>query len=268
LIRIMRNIIRSQGIASIPREIVRRIFKIKTKGFKDNIHLFQGRYGLEIGGPSSFFNRGRLFPLYPLVRLDNCIFSTNIIWGGQTNDEHYFYDRDQPSGNQYICDATDMKIVPSGKYDFVIASHVLEHIANPIKALRECMRVVKENGIVILVIPQKERTFDHKRPVTTLEHLIQDDKNNTPENDLTHLPEILELHDLKRDSVSKDRTYFEKKCKENAIHRYMHQHVFDKQLAVDLVSYMGLQVLSVEIKRPYHIFLIAQKMDSDQMFIN
>lgn len=262
MIRLLYNVIRSQGIFSIPREIGRRAFRTKAKCFGQNVHLIQGRSGLEIGGPSSIFEKGRLFPMYPLVRLDNCNFSSNIIWGGQTNDKVYRYDKNQPPGIQYICDATDMNIIPSGKYDFVAISHVLEHIANPIKGLRECIRVLAEKGVLIFVVPQKERTFDHRRPVTTLAHLIEDVKNNVSEDDLTHIPEILELHDLKRDSVSKDRNYFEKMCKENPVRRYLHQHVFNKQLAIDLVAHMGLRILSVEVLRPYHIFVIAQKVDS------
>jgi SAM-dependent methyltransferase len=268
LIRRIDDKIRSEGILSIPREIGRRVFRTKAKCFKQNVQLIQGCFGLEIGGPSSIFNRGRLLPIYPLVRLDNCNFSANTVWGDNKNDKNFFYDKEQPPGIQYVCDATEMKCIPSGNYDLVISSHVLEHIANPIKALREWLRVLKERGILILLLPQKDRTFDHRRPVTTLAHLIQDHTNNTTESDLTHLSEVLELHDLKRDSVSRDRAYLERMCKENINHRYMHHHVFDTQLAVDLISHMGLQIIAVEVQRPYHIILMAQKVHSDQMSSN
>ena len=244
---------------SIPREIGRRIFKTKAECFDKCVHLVQGRSGLEIGGPTAIFSRGRLLPFYPLVRLDNCNFSSNTVWGDNKVNENYYYDEQQPPGVQYICDAADLRIIPTGKYDFVISSHVLEHIANPIKALREWMRVLTEKGVVILVLPHKERTFDHRRPVTPLAHLVQDFTDDTPESDLTHLPEIMELHDLRRDSVSRDRPYLEKMCKENMTHRYMHHHVFDTALAVNLLKHVGLQIVAVEVQRPWHIILIAQK---------
>lgn len=265
MIRIISNKIRSEGILSIPREIWRRIFRTKAKSFEQCIPLVHGRSGLEIGGPSAIFNRGRLLPIYPLAHLDNCNFSATTVWGENNIENNYFYDKGQPPGTQYICDATELKSIPSGKYDFVISSHVLEHIANPIKALREWMRVLKERGAVILLLPHRDRTFDHRRPVTTLAHLIQDDTNNTPESDLTHLPEILELHDLKRDSVSRDRAYLESKCKENIVYRYMHHHVFDTKLAIDLLSHMGLKIISAEVQRPWHIILIAQKMEPGKL---
>jgi predicted SAM-dependent methyltransferase len=250
----------SHGISESLRAIGRRTFRIKAKCFKQCVQLIRDHYGVEIGGPSSIFMRGRLLPIYPVIHLDNCNFSTNTIWGDSKGGGKYFYDKKQTPGSQYICDATEMACILSGKYDFLLSSHVLEHIANPIKALREWIRVLKEKGTLILILPQKDRTFDHKRPVTSLSHLIQDYTNNLTESDLTHLSEVLELHDLKRDLAMRDRAHLEIMCKENLTNRCMHHHVFDTQLAVDLISYVGLQIVTVEVHRPYHIILVAKKL--------
>ena len=61
--------------------------------------------------------------------------------------------------------------VPDASQDFVISSHVLEHFPDPIKALREWYRVVKEGGYIFMIVPHKERMFDRNRPRTTLEEL-------------------------------------------------------------------------------------------------
>ena len=55
--------------------------------------------------------------------------------------------------------------------DFVINSHTVEHFYNPIKAIREWLRVVKSGGYVFMIVPHKERTFDKDRPLTTIEEL-------------------------------------------------------------------------------------------------
>lgn len=57
--------------------------------------------------------------------------------------------------------------------DFVISSHVLEHFFDPIKALKEWYRVIKNGGYILIIVPHKERTFDKERPRTTLDELIQ-----------------------------------------------------------------------------------------------
>jgi predicted SAM-dependent methyltransferase len=61
--------------------------------------------------------------------------------------------------------------------DFLLASHVLEHMPDTIRTLREWDRVVKPSGILFMIMPHKERniiTFDQSRPRTELEHHIAD----------------------------------------------------------------------------------------------
>lgn len=61
---------------------------------------------------------------------------------------------------------------PDGSHDFVISSHVLEHFPDPIKALKEWYRVIKDGGYIFMIVPHKERTFDKKNDRTTLKELI------------------------------------------------------------------------------------------------
>lgn len=58
--------------------------------------------------------------------------------------------------------------VADGSQDFVINSHVLEHFPDPIKALKEWYRVIREGGYIFIIVPHKERTFDRRNPRTTL----------------------------------------------------------------------------------------------------
>lgn len=62
----------------------------------------------------------------------------------------------------------------SNSQDFIVSSHVLEHFPDPISALLEWGRVIKSGGIIFMIIPHKDRTFDRDSPRTTLEHLIND----------------------------------------------------------------------------------------------
>jgi SAM-dependent methyltransferase len=57
------------------------------------------------------------------------------------------------------------------EFDFLLASHVIEHMPDPIKALREWVRVA--STYVFLVVPHRERTFDRDRPLTRLSELVE-----------------------------------------------------------------------------------------------
>ncbi len=71
--------------------------------------------------------------------------------------------------------------LPDASQDFIVNSHVFEHFNNPIKALIEWDRLLKPGGIIFMIIPHKERTFDKQGTRTTLQHLIDDYKNGTTE---------------------------------------------------------------------------------------
>jgi SAM-dependent methyltransferase len=55
--------------------------------------------------------------------------------------------------------------------DFVFASHVLEHIPDPIRALEEWLRVARK--YVVVVVPHRDRTFDRDRALTPVDELLR-----------------------------------------------------------------------------------------------
>ncbi len=63
-----------------------------------------------------------------------------------------------------------------GSLDFVIASHVLEHLPFPLAALRRWYEVIRPGGVLLLKIPDKRYTFDLRRQRTPLQHLIAEDR--------------------------------------------------------------------------------------------
>ncbi|MDD5298393.1 MAG: methyltransferase domain-containing protein [Rhodocyclaceae bacterium] len=264
----LKRIFQQLGIRGLVRAIdlrLRSLLAGRAKAFRRCAPLFQGKTGLEIGGPSPAFGRRGFFPLYPVVaHLDNCNFSHGTVWEGHIEEGNTFrFDPAKPTGRQYVAEATDLERLPSNAYDFVLASHVLEHTANPIRALSEWLRLLKNRGVLVLILPDRKRTFDYRRPVTTLEHLLDDLEAAMTEDDLTHLPEILALHDLARDPEAGDRAAFEARSRRNAENRCLHHHVFDAQLAVSLLRNLDMQVLAAEEVQPFHILVVAQKVGRD-----
>ena len=94
--------------------------------------------------------------------------------------------------------------------DFIVHSHVLEHIQNPIKALKDWYRAIRNEGYLFMIVPHKERTFDKNRKRTPLKELI-------------HRYEI---------DYSSDY--------------YGHQNFWITQDVVELISYLGWGIIDVQ----------------------
>jgi len=225
------------------------------------LEAVRGRRGIEIGGPSGIFRRHKLLPLYPVVAaLDCCAFAASTLWRNDgTEESSYQFARGKPAGKQFVREATELSGIADGAYDFVLASHVIEHVANPFKALAEISRITKDGGALILVMPHKDGTFDHQRPVTALSHLISDFDNGTAEDDTTHLDEWLRLVDLERAPEAKPFEAFRERSLRNFENRGMHHHVFDTALTLAMVDRARLQIVSVDHAQPYHIIVLAKK---------
>ncbi|MDO8649565.1 MAG: asparagine synthase (glutamine-hydrolyzing) [Candidatus Peregrinibacteria bacterium] len=74
-----------------------------------------------------------------------------------------------------VDDGETLSTIPDGSQDFVIANHFLEHCEDPIGTLLQFFRVLRHHGHLYLSIPEKRFcSFDCKRPVTPLLHLIDD----------------------------------------------------------------------------------------------
>lgn len=220
------------------------------------------RHGLEIGGPSRLFRPRGGLPAYAWAgRLDNVNFAAATAWESGLHDGGQFrFNPARPPGRQYLREATALAGLDDAAYDFLLSSHCLEHVANPLAALREWRRITRPGGHLLLVLPNPVHTFDHRRPLTTLTHLRTDFARNTGEDDLTHLDEILALHDLRRDPGAGSRARFETRAHANPRHRCLHHHVFDLALIHAALAETGWHVIATEALAPLHLVGWAQNL--------
>ncbi len=89
-------------------------------------------------------------------------------------------------------DVDGLGLIADGSFDVVIASHLIEHLANPIRALCEFERVLRPGGRLVLVVPDRTRTFDSVRRPTALSHLFDDFERQVTEVDEEHIREFCE----------------------------------------------------------------------------
>jgi SAM-dependent methyltransferase len=235
---------------------VRKFIEGPIPNYPLYLPYIQGKAGLEIGGPSNTFLRRAPFALYKqLGTLDNCDFSSDNVW--TTHEKEFVFSPGKPSGHTFICEGSQLTPVTTSSYDFVLSSHNLEHFANPVKALYEWKRVLRPEGALILVLPFYRNTFDHNRAPTPVAHMLEDFECNIGEDDLTHLPEILEKHDLSRDLAAGSFEAFKQRSLDNFNNRCLHHHVFDETNSKELLTAAGFNVIATDLARPFHLCLLA-----------
>jgi SAM-dependent methyltransferase len=80
----------------------------------------------------------------------------------------------EPVPVHIVAPADRLDVIPNASQDFIVASHLLEHMEDPIGALLEWHRVLRPGGLLFLRVPDMRGTFDRLRTRTSLEHLVLD----------------------------------------------------------------------------------------------
>lgn len=260
LVAQLANLYRHGGAKAVCHAVANRLWPATPEQRSQVLSALAHQRGLEIGGPSRVFQPRGLFPLYPIAgQIDNVNFSTQTTWEAGLRDNGDFrFSPQRPPGRQLIREATALTGVADSAYDFVLSSHCLEHVANPLRALQEWRRVTRAGGHLLLLLPDPVHTFDHRRSVTTLAHLQEDLARGTPEDDATHFAEVLARHDLSRDRWAGSVDAFRERVERNAENRCVHHHVFDLDLLRAALASAGWVPLAAERVRPLHLCVFAQ----------
>lgn len=255
----MNLILKLQQVIAPPWSRARHFFVgAERRGFRAFHDLFADKVGLEIGGPSSAFRAGDILPVYDkAARVDGVNFGGSTLWEGTITEGMTFEYQKGKVGRQYLSEASQLSQIGDGSYDFVLSSHCLEHSANPLKCVREWVRVLRPGGALLLILPDHRRTFDHRRPVTSFEHLLDDYRENIGEDDLTHLEEILESHDLSMDREAGGIENFRARALRNVVNRALHQHVFDPALIRQVLRHSDIEPIFADVAAPFHLIALG-----------
>jgi len=65
-------------------------------------------------------------------------------------------------------DKGGLDVFAPASMDFVIACHVIEHVANPGRFVEELVRLLRPGGLLVIAAPDRDFTFDRLRPLTPL----------------------------------------------------------------------------------------------------
>lgn len=98
-----------------------------------------------------------------------------------------------------IDDGERLTSLPDASQDFVIANHFLEHCQDPLGAVGSMFRVLRPGGVLYLAVPDRRFTFDADRPVTPLDHVLEDHRAGPERSRREHFEEWARLVDKVED---------------------------------------------------------------------
>ena len=127
-----------------------------------------------------------------------------------------------------------LSMLADASEDFVIASHVLEHLVDPIGQLSEIHRVLRPGGVALILLPDRRRTFDRARQATTLDHLLADRAAGMQVPDDAHIEEFLiytEGWNNERDAWKRVETF------ESHRQRSFHVHCWTQEEFLPVIRY-------------------------------
>lgn len=74
----------------------------------------------------------------------------------------------------FYTDLSEMKGIKNNSLDFIIHNHVIEHSNNPILSMHNSYKKLKRGGMLMFIVPNKHKTFDRFRSVTSVRHIAKD----------------------------------------------------------------------------------------------
>jgi SAM-dependent methyltransferase len=157
-----------------------------------------------------------------------------------------------------VDDGERLARLADGSQDFVIANHFLEHCQDPIGTLLHFFRVLREEGILFLTVPDKRYTFDRDRPVTPLEHLLADHEDGGELSRREHVTEYVRLV-LK----ATDPEVIEREVEHLLATNYsIHYHVWTQTELMELMLGLRRRVafeVELFLRRAYEVILVLRK---------
>jgi hypothetical protein len=86
-----------------------------------------------------------------------------------------------------------LEAISDASQDFLVANHFLEHCEDPIGTIEVHLRKLRPGGILFYAVPDKRYTFDFRRPLTPLEHMVEDHERGPKRSRSAHYEEWTRL---------------------------------------------------------------------------
>jgi SAM-dependent methyltransferase len=170
-----------------------------------------------------------------------------------------------------VGEADDLSFLADRSLNFVIVNHLLEHTDDPMRALVEWLRVLKEGGILFISVPNyKTNEYDFMRTPATIEHFASNHAASSPSQRTAHKIEHWKEYIASVDNAPPGSTGFSRLIEQyKAMDNRIHFHVYSRELIEDVFRHIrdtlrtGIVVRnSFLLSHGYEFILVVEKNSS------
>ncbi len=170
--------------------------------------------------------------------------------------------KDQPLvAVDIVADGESLAPLGNGSQDFVIANHFLEHCQNPIFALENMLRVLKNGGILFLAVPDKRFSFDCARPATPYRHLEKDYAEGPAGSREQHFREWVRLVEKIPDGPEADRETTRLMHADASIHFHVWTPTELRELILNLKTRLEFEIETMRFADEA-VFILRKEKDN------
>ena len=223
--------------------------------------LISGKRALEIGGPTP-----EPINIYGwLAACDNVAQFADAVHGRKDLATEFNPTGDKILGRTIIANADDLAPIADETYDLLYASHILEHMRDPLGAALAWDRVLKPGGALFLIVPWKNTTFDRFRAPHTLEQLAQKFVRRQQNQDalMVDFEQTVRAIDMDMDygfppgSSADDLRRRTLETPEGM--EMLHWHLFDFHLLTQLFHCLNYNIVAMDLLHPFHQVIVGVK---------
>ncbi|MCL5951093.1 MAG: class I SAM-dependent methyltransferase [Chloroflexi bacterium] len=88
--------------------------------------------------------------------------------------------------------------------DFAVASHFIEHCQDPIGAIANMLRVLREDGVLYLIVPDMRYRLDCHRSATSNQHFLRDHREGPAWSKRQHFEEWVRTWEAEQARTDQD----------------------------------------------------------------
>lgn len=175
-----------------------------------------------------------------------------------------------PDEIHYVDKTGSLKSIKD-KFDVVFSSHAIEHTLDLIDHLNEVESVLHENGLYLVVVPNKNFTFDYFKPISVIEDVLAKHFDNSQTRSFSLRSMLLEVNrrthnspaqhwanDHGELSFSKQNilaaiTRFESTANNSLAASGYHNWIFTEESFIEIVNRLHeLELISLKVHESYN----------------